>query len=41
MRSLTRRIDIVGEEEVELPDADIDVVGVDAETRMQAIGRLF
>ena len=41
MRSFTCRIDVVGEEEVELPDADVDVVGVDAETRVQTIGRFF
>ena len=41
MRSFTCRIDVVGEEEVELPDADVDVVRVDAETRVQTIGRLF
>ena len=39
--SLTMRIDIVGKEEVQLPDGDVDVVRVDAEARVEAVGRLF
>ena len=38
---LTVSIDIVGQEEVELPHGDVDVVGVDAEARVEAVGRLL
>ena len=34
-------VDEVGEEEVELPDGDVDVVGVDAEAGVEAVGGLF
>jgi hypothetical protein len=34
-------IDIVGEEEVQLPDGDVDVVRVDTEAGMEAVRRLF
>ena len=38
---LTVRVDVVGEEEVQLPHRDVDVVWVDAESRMEAVRRLF
>ena len=38
---LTGWIDVVGEEEVELSDWDVDVVWVDAEAGMKTIRRLF
>ena len=34
-------VDIVGEEEVELPDGDVDVVGVDTEAGVEAVRRLL
>ena len=38
---LTVRVDVVGQKEIKLPHGDVDVVGVDAEARMEAVGRLF
>ena len=38
---LTVRVDVVGQEEVQLPNGHVDVVGVDAESGMETIGRLF
>ena len=34
---LTVRVDVVGEEEVELPHRNVDVVWVDAESRVEAV----
>ena len=34
-------IDEISEEEVELPDGDVDVVRVDTEAGVQAVGRLL
>ena len=34
-------VDKIGEEEVELPDGDVDVVGVDTEGGMEAVGGLL
>ena len=39
--SLTGWIDVVGEEEIELSDGDVDVVGIDTESRMKTIRRLL
>ena len=36
--SLTIGVDIVCEEEVEFPDRDVDVIGVDTEAGMKAVG---
>ena len=33
--------DVVSEEEVELPDGDVDVVRIDTETRMKTVRRLL
>ena len=41
LAQLVAGVDKVGEEEVKLPDGDIDVVGVDTETWMQAVRRLL
>ena len=38
---LTVGVDEVGEEEVELPDGDVDVVGVDTEAGVEAVRRLL
>ena len=38
---LTVRVDVVGEKEVELSYRDVDVVGVDAESWVEAVWRLF
>ena len=34
-------VDVVGEEEVKLPDRDVDVVGVDAEGGVETVWRLL
>jgi len=38
---LTVNVDKVGEEEIELSDWDVDVVGIDAEIWVKTIGRLL
>ena len=38
---LTVGADVVGEEKVELPDGDVDVVRVDTEAGVQTVGRLL
>ena len=38
---LTVGVDVVGQEEVELPDGDVDVVRVDTEAGVQTVGRLL
>ena len=37
----TVAVDKVGQVEVQFSDRDVDVIGIDAEARMEAIGRLF
>ncbi len=37
----TMSIHVVGEEEVQLPDGDVDVVGVDTEAGVEAVGGLL
>ena len=39
--TLTVCVDIVGQEEIQLPDGDVDVVRVDTERGMEAVGGLF
>ena len=34
-------VDKIGKEEVELPDGDVDVVGVDTEAGVEAVRRLL
>ncbi len=34
-------VDIVCQEEVQLPHGDVDVVGVDTEARVEAVGTFF
>ena len=41
LAELTMGINIVGKEQVELPDRDINMVGVDTKTRMKTIRRLL
>ena len=38
---LTGWIDVVGKKEIQFSDWDVDVVWVDAESRMKAVWRLF
>ena len=33
--------DVVSEEEVQLPDGDVDVIRIDTETRMKTVRRLL
>ena len=33
--------DVISEEEIQLPDGDVDVVRIDAETRMETVRRLL
>lgn len=37
----TVAVDKVGQVKVQFSDGDVDVIGIDAEARMEAIGRLF
>ena len=38
---LTVSVDVVGEEEVKLPDGHVDVVGVDAKGRVETVRRFL
>ena len=38
---LTVSVDVVGEEEVKLPDGHVDVVGVDTKGRVETVRRLL
>ena len=38
---LTMSADVIGKEEVELPDTDINMVGVDTETGVKTVWRLL
>ena len=41
LTDVTSGIDVVSEEEVKLPDGDVDVVRIDTETRMKTVRRLL
>ena len=36
--TVTVAVDEIGQVEVQFPDGDVDVVGIDAQTRMEAVG---
>ena len=38
---LTLRVDVVGQEEIEFSDGDVDVVWVDTQTGVEAVRRLL